>query len=1367
MHIRITKAVFQFNTTAALVRHKAAYNHNRGSSNLCHYCGQRFDTARQVTAHMDAEHFGPHYTVKQHAFNRSIEVVERTWSEVTAPRSLEELYKEEWKSVVEMIRIYVHRYKALKLYCVFSAIFNRYDDSGNVLDTVHMPMRTSAFTLVLYNLYQVRAILAHMFEEISLRFDGMEEQGSDLSLSHFTSLTLNFAKYNIAGGGSGHVLPGSHIESDEVEEPFLNEIPKVTKDGLTFAQRKVLIDCDTHRKNFCFFTAFAMGFSKVNPKCKGNIPNSEFRPGGSRFEKAKKFIESEVFYESMPVPMPVKQLHKFESLNSHLQFCLNVFLLEKVESKTEIIPMYLSKNTADAKKRTIINLLIVRHCHNLKTYDDEEEDSSSATDSDDDSGGGNLKTYVKKDAGRGRFSVVGKERANKCDKNYAHYLYISNISKLFQTVSKNRKVEKFVCCNCMHSLSTKMSLKSHQKNCLSYKPQKIEMPEPGECISFKNHKHCVKMPIFLVADFETCMVEKDDEQVRRDYDRLYNGDNEKSFTTTLHDQIPITCSLTFISAHEKVLEQRVFSAASDLPLHFYRNLAEMYDKWKVYLNDVPICPPLTPSEYHAYITATKCYLCNRTFGPDDDKNWRRVKDHEHSSLLGGKFLGACHSRCNLDRQKQTFIPAFLHNFKNFDANFVLQTLRYDEVIKDMKRRKCSVSALPDNSEHFKTVNMINYKFLDSFSFLSMSLSKLIENLGDEYNFPLTRQMQYKGRPLADIDMTLLKRKSIFPYEMFRDKQHLADTTEFPPKSAFFSTLTQSDISEEDYLHGLTMFEKFKCENMLEYLEIYCLLDTLLLADAVNQFRNSTFDEFGLDICHYISSPQISFDIFLKTTGVSIEMISDMEQLNMIEQAIRGGLSYADTRYANVGENFSPSETQEWMLFLDVNNLYGYAMMYQLPVGQYMWVGKDEFSKINWLDQTEDQQVGYILMVDLSIPPHLHDYFKCFPVPCDKFSPTMGELSQHSRAIYSMLHHVGGKPIPPDRSSGKEKLTGTLLPKKNYVIHYTHLKLLLQLGVSLDAVHKCLSFKQSSFLREYVLRMTSKRMLAKSKSLADHYKLFTNSIYGKLIEGIRSFMNCKFVLSPRLLGRYISDNRFERFQIIGEQAVVFYRKQKVVKMNKAYLCGFSVLERSKMYVEHTFYNKILPEIGVENISLLMTDTDSLMIRGKNCTLDEAVRKLEPILDFSNYPKNHPLFDESRKQVPGYWKNECPNGDIIECTAIKSKCYKYRVKPNKYSLIQSFKQPRAKCKGISSNFVDNLTMEMYRNTVKQNMIYHTSTFHIRSRSFNVSTIETRKMALNSYCTKRYVLACGEHSLPFGHKDIPILKQSNDKCSICAEK
>lgn len=122
------------------------------------------------------------------------------------------------------------------------------------------------------------------------------------------------------------------------------------------------------------------------------------------------------------------------------------------------------------------------------------------------------------------------------------------------------------------------------------------------------------------------------------------------------------------------------------------------------------------------------------------------------------------------------------------------------------------------------------------------------------------------------------------------------------------------------------------------------------------------------------------------------------------------------------------------MYLDVNNLYGYAMMQALPLNGYEWCTVDEATIIGTDDSAP---VGYILEVDLGYPAHLHDTHADYPF-------------------------CAGKGIPPN---GKhEKLLLTLNDKTNYVIHYTMLKRALKYDLVLKKIHRALKFNQSTWLK---------------------------------------------------------------------------------------------------------------------------------------------------------------------------------------------------------------------------------------------------------------------------------------------------------------
>jgi len=64
------------------------------------------------------------------------------------------------------------------------------------------------------------------------------------------------------------------------------------------------------------------------------------------------------------------------------------------------------------------------------------------------------------------------------------------------------------------------------------------------------------------------------------------------------------------------------------------------------------------------------------------------------------------------------------------------------------------------------------------------------------------------------------------------------------------------------------------------------------------------------------------------------------------------------------------ETSSYLMYFDVNNLYGWAMCQPLLYADFRWV--DDTSNFNIMNITLDSPTGYILEVDLEYPQHLPD-----------------------------------------------------------------------------------------------------------------------------------------------------------------------------------------------------------------------------------------------------------------------------------------------------------------------------------------------------------------------------------------------------------
>ena len=61
----------------------------------------------------------------------------------------------------------------------------------------------------------------------------------------------------------------------------------------------------------------------------------------------------------------------------------------------------------------------------------------------------------------------------------------------------------------------------------------------------------------------------------------------------------------------------------------------------------------------------------------------------------------------------------------------------------------------------------------------------------------------------------------------------------------------------------------------------------VISRCVEKFIKTCLDYYGLDPCHYFSSPGLSWDAMLNMTGIELELISDTDMHLFIEKGMRG------------------------------------------------------------------------------------------------------------------------------------------------------------------------------------------------------------------------------------------------------------------------------------------------------------------------------------------------------------------------------------------------------------------------------------------------------------------------------------------------
>ena len=209
---------------------------------------------------------------------------------------------------------------------------------------------------------------------------------------------------------------------------------------------------------------------------------------------------------------------------------------------------------------------------------------------------------------------------------------------------------------------------------------------------------------------------------------------------------------------------------------------------------------------------------------------------------------------------------------------------------------------------------------------------------------------------------------------------------------------------------------------------------------------------------------MSWDAMLKITGVSLELISDPAMFHMIDSGIRGGVCMITTRFAQgnnelMGNQYDPTKTKSWVKGLDANNLYGWAMLQLLPHDGFRWVPKGELTNIDWLAQTEEQDYGYIVKVDLRYPPELHASDSDYPVAPERICVKDEWLSEKQLKIKAQYN------LP--RGDCTAKLIPNLMDKKEYVVDYRNLKFYLEHGLELIKVHSAIRYRQRNWMAPYI------------------------------------------------------------------------------------------------------------------------------------------------------------------------------------------------------------------------------------------------------------------------------------------------------------
>jgi hypothetical protein len=238
------------------------------------------------------------------------------------------------------------------------------------------------------------------------------------------------------------------------------------------------------------------------------------------------------------------------------------------------------------------------------------------------------------------------------------------------------------------------------------------------------------------------------------------------------------------------------------------------------------------------------------------------------------------------------------------------------------------------------------------------------------------------------DTAIMNCKGVFPYDFASSLEVLSNTTSLPPK--------WEGISDAEYTQAQLAWTLNECTNMLEYMLAYMKLDVFLLADVFECFRVKSQAEDGLEPLAFFGIPGMSWNSALKMLTDKVELIQEDELYSFFEGGIRGGMTFINKHHVETTESDS-------LLYIDINNLYGWALSQKLPCGEFKWIE----GSLDLLNSDLDGDLGYVMEVDIHVPAKLHDKLDDLPIAPESGCPPNSEVHKllltHSDKSHYVVH----------------------------------------------------------------------------------------------------------------------------------------------------------------------------------------------------------------------------------------------------------------------------------------------------------------------------------------------------------------------------
>nr|XP_047137795.1 uncharacterized protein LOC124814302 [Hydra vulgaris] len=538
-----------------------------------------------------------------------------------------------------------------------------------------------------------------------------------------------------------------------------------------------------------------------------------------------------------------------------------------------------------------------------------------------------------------------------------------------------------------------------------------------------------------------------------------------------------------------------------------------------------------------------------------------VIDHDHFS---GNVYGLAHDSCNKNIGRcnaHLTCPIFAHNAAFDNRIMIVEGLRKfidlplyesagdseDEPFKaflkytsfeDMfviaqNTSKVRIISFGKHIQIVDTLRLLNCSLEQACSMLSQPAQKKIINSMLHYLYPIFPHISADNLSECEEFQHCFIKKTLFPYEQINDALLDIEYKSFPPIEMFAENLLMRSKSLREEIEKIRvpyesvkkLWHFLKLKTLRPLLEIYAVLDTVVLGAVMLDFDERTYQSTKFHILSHISIFGYASKFNSTLSLIQIQYPPTQEHHDMIEDCLRGGMSTNGTqRYAIDTDYFEKkmnelninSELDGCVYFFDENGQYGGAQLKPLPfqmrytfdidcknlqevIDKYHRVNANGFStsalvhcQISMLPEYQDKVGGYSPMIKKEI------------IPLQYYSPT--EI-----ASKRYLKKNGKYAIQNDKTV---KLVMKLSSHETVECLDTLMWMTRHCGVLLEKIYKVLPVWRFPLAEKMVRDNIEKRKKAveSGDQVTDAYrKLLTNGHFGILARRSEKNVSHEFIV----------------------------------------------------------------------------------------------------------------------------------------------------------------------------------------------------------------------------------------------------------------